>query len=266
MVHPESIRGLLIDLDGVLYVGERPIAGARAALEALRSRGIARRFVTNTTTRTAAEVVAKLRALGFAVDDAEVFSAVTATRTFLRAAGDGRPSVHLLVRDSVKSEFAEFPQDREHPDFVVVGDIGAAWSYELMNRAFRQLMHGAELVAMHRNRFFETEDGLRLDIGAFVAGLEAVTGKRARIIGKPSRDFFQLGLDALRLPAEQVAMVGDDIDSDVGGARDAGLGGLLVRTGKYREDDVRGSAVTPDAVLDSIADLPAWLDAGQAAE
>lgn len=259
MRDPEEIHGLLIDLDGVLYVGDRPIEGAREALDELAGRGIDRRFVTNTTTRTADEVVAKIRKLGFEVAPEEVFSAVTATRTFLRGVEGGPPSVHLLVRDSVKVEFEEFPQDRENPDFVVVGDIGAAWSYELMNRAFRQLMNGAELVAMHRNRFFETEDGLRLDIGAFVAGLEAVTGKQARIIGKPSPEFFRLGLDALGLPAGEVAMVGDDIDSDVGGARDAGLGGILVRTGKYREEYVASSEVEPDAVLDSIADLPGWL-------
>jgi len=253
----DGIEGLLIDLDGVLYVGDEAIAGARETLGELRGRGIDCRFVTNTTTRTAAEVVDKLERLGFEVAADEVFSAVTATREFLQA--KGRPKLHLIVRDSVRPEFEDFPQDDEQPDFVVVGDIGAAWSYPLMNAAFRQLMDGAELVAMHANRFFQTAEGLMLDIGAFVAGLEAVTGKQATVVGKPSCDFFQLGLDSLALAPERVAMVGDDIESDVGGGQRAGLRGVLVRTGKFREEQARESEVEPDAVIDSIADLPGLL-------
>jgi len=255
----DSIQGLLIDLDGVLYIGDEAVPGARETLETLRERGVARRFVTNTTTRTAAEVVEKLQNLGFDVEPEEVFSAVSATRIFLRNQGDGRPKVHLLVRETALPDFADFPRDDEAPDFVIVGDIGAAWSYALLNRAFRQLMNGAQLVAMHKNKFFEASNGLNLDIGAFVAGLEYVTGDEARIIGKPSREFFQLGLKSLGLPAEQVAMVGDDIDSDVGGGQAAGLTGVLVTTGKYRADYVAQSDVEPDAMIDSIADLPELL-------
>lgn len=263
MAKNREIRGLLIDLDGVLYVGDRAIEGAREALEALEERGIERRFVTNTTTRTGAEVVEKLERLGFEVAPDEVFSAVSATLQFLRGREreDGtKPKVHLLVRDSVRGEFSDFPEDDELPDYVVVGDIGAAWSYPLMNRAFRQLSEGAELVAMHKNKFFETEEGLSLDIGAFVAGLEYVTGTEAKIIGKPTPEFFELGLASLGLEADEVAMIGDDIDSDVGGGQAAGLAGILVKTGKYREEYAEASEVEPDAVIDSIADLPKWLD------
>jgi len=251
-----EIRGVLIDLDGVLYVGDTAIAGAREALEQLRARGIGCRFVTNTTTRTASEVGEKLARLGFDAAPSEVFSAVTATVDYLHAHDAVEKGVRLLVRDSVLSEFAAFPHDRDHPGFVVVGDIGAAWSYPLMNEAFRYLIDGAELIAMHRNKFFQAEDGLRLDIGAFVSGLEYVTGEKARIIGKPSPDFFRLGLDSLGLPAGQVAMVGDDIDSDVGGGQSAGLAGVLVKTGKYRPGHAAESPVEPDLVLDSFAALP----------
>ena len=257
-----NIRGLLIDLDGVLYVGGEAIPGAREALEALDDAGIARRFVTNTTTRTAAEVVEKLERLGFAVAAEEVFSPVTATRQLLEneSKKTGKlPGLHLVVRDSVKPEFADFPSENDRPDYVVVGDIGAAWSYPLLNRAFRHLMNGAELLAMHRNKFFQGADGLELDIGAFVAGLEFVTGHEARIIGKPSPDFFQLGVASLGLSPDEIAMIGDDIDSDVGGGQASGLAGILVRTGKYREAYVAESVVTPDAVLSSFADLPEWL-------
>ena len=257
---PSNIRGLLIDLDGVLYVGGDVIPGAKEALDALKRMGIQRRFVTNTTTRTAAAVVDKLGKLGFDVQADEVFSAVTATKQFLRSRGQGRPTIHAVVRDSVMPEFAEFPKDSESPEFVLIGDIGAAWSYPLMNTIFRQLEQGAELVAMHKNRFFQTDEGLSMDIGGFVDGLEFVSGKTAHIVGKPSPEFFQLGIDSMALPIDQVAMIGDDLESDVGGGQAAGLKGILVKTGKFRAAQLEQSSVKPDSILESIADLPAWLD------
>ena len=90
----------------------------------------------------------------------------------------------------------------------------------------------------------------------FVAGLEYVSGSKATIVGKPSTDFFDLALKSMDLPPGKVAMIGDDIDSDVGGGQNAGLLGILVKTGKYREDYVAESDVEPDAIIDSFADLP----------
>jgi HAD superfamily hydrolase (TIGR01458 family) len=251
-----NIRGLLIDLDGVLYVGEDVLPRARETLLRLRVSSIDLRFLTNTTTRTADSVMEKLRRMGLEVSDDEVFTPITATRNFLREQHGGKPSVHLVVRDSVLPEFSEFPREDTAPDFVVVGDIGAAWSYPLMTTIFRELHRGAELIAMHKNRFFQTEEGLSMDIGGFVAGLEFVTGHEARIIGKPSSRFFQLAMDSLGHPRENVAMIGDDIENDVGGGQAVGLNGILVKTGKYRDGCIEKAGVTPDAVLESIEELP----------
>ncbi len=248
-----KIRGLLIDLDGVLYVGETPVPGARDVLNRLVSEGISRRYLTNTTTLTASLVVQKLQRLGFEVGESEVFSPITATIQFLKNVGT--PTVNPVVRDSVVPAFSDFPRDYERPDYVVVGDIGAAWSYPLMNTIFAQLHAGAELIAMHRNKFFQGEEGLMVDIGAFVAGLEYVSGKEAQVIGKPSLSFFQLALDSLQLPAVQVAMIGDDVENDVGGGIAAGMKGVLVRTGKYREGCEENRERPPDCILDSISDL-----------
>lgn len=256
-LEPETIKGVLFDLDGVLYVGDRAIPGARETLQWLQARDIPFRFITNTSTRTAADVAEKLRTMGFDIDATQIFSAVSATREYL--AREGSPSLHLLIRDSAKAEFAQFPQQDAKPDYVVVGDIGAAWDYELLNQVFNELMDGAELIAMHMNKYWQTEQGLQMDIGAFVAGLEFVTGKQAVIIGKPSQDFFQLAVATLDLRPEQVLVVGDDIENDVGGAQAAGLKAALVKTGKYRDELARRSEVSPNTVLDSIADLPTLL-------
>lgn len=254
----EGIKGILFDLDGVLYVGEQPIEGAQVTLERLKRNDIPCRFITNTSTRTAHDVADKLRAMGFDIKDEEIFSAVSATRDYLRQ--HGAPSVHLLIRESARSEFADFPQGVAAPDYVVVGDIGAAWNYELLNQVFNELIGGAELIAMHKNKFWQTEHGLQMDIGAFVAGLEFVSGKEATIIGKPSADFFRLATDSLELSTSEVMVVGDDIENDVGGGQAVGLTGTLVRTGKYRADVVQSSGVSPDIVIDSIADVSDLFD------
>lgn len=250
---PADIKGLLIDLDGVLYVGETPVPGAREVLMQLSSEQIPRRFLTNTTTRTASAVTQKLHRLGFDVHEGEVFSPITATIQYLN--NIGTPSVNPIVRDSVLSAFNDFPKNPATPDYVVIGDIGAAWSYPLVNTIFTQLHAGAELIAMHKNKFFQTEEGLQVDIGAFVAGLEYVSGKKATVIGKPSRDFFKLALDSLGLEARDVAMVGDDIETDVIGGQDSDMYGVLVKTGKYRKGCEQNAKSSPDCIIQSFSDL-----------
>lgn len=253
-----NIRGFLIDLDGVLYVGETPVSGAQAVLKQLADKDVPRRYLTNTTTRTAASIIQKLQRLGFEVFEDEVFSPITATIQFLSALG--KPSINPVVRDSVLPAFSGFPRDDKQPDFVVIGDIGAAWSYPLVNTIFSQLHAGSKLIAMHKNKFFQGEEGLLVDIGAFVAGLEYVSGTKAQIIGKPSKDFFELALKSLQLPASSVVMIGDDIETDIGGAKDSGIKGILVKTGKYREGCEKNAQYSPDCVIDSFSDLFKCID------
>ncbi len=254
---PATIEALLFDLDGVLYVGSHRIPGAVETLEFCQEQNIPFRFITNTSTRTVAAIADKLNAMGIPIVEDWIFSAASATRDYLLQ--QGSPSVHLLVRDEVKLEFAEFEQNSPDPDFVVVGDIGAAWNYELLNRVFNELMNGAELIAMHRNKYWLTDAGLQMDIGAFVAGLEYVSGKRATIIGKPSSEFFSLAVNAVGAANSKTAIVGDDIENDIGGGNRAGLQTIMVKTGKYREDVFTAARAQPDYILDSIADLPALL-------
>lgn len=254
MTEFERIRGFLFDLDGVLYVGNQVIEGARETLDKIRRHGYRCRFITNTSVLSLASLQRKLHGLGFAIAAEEIFSAPQAVLSYLKSKGD--PVCHLLLAEDVKGDFAGFRQSNTKADCVVVGDIGESWSYAVLNRAFRLLFEGAELLAVHKNRFWETEEGLKMDLGGFVAALEYASGKDAKIIGKPALDFFRLALQDIGLAPEQVAIVGDDIDADVGGGQAAGLVGILVRTGKYRESYVRASSVRPDLVIDSIRELP----------
>lgn len=252
-----SIRGVLFDLDGVLYVGSQPIPGAVEAVARIKSSGRSCRFITNTSTQSLATLERKLAELGFSLMPGEIISAPQAALRYLRRTG-GR--CHLLLAEDVAADFADVPQaPLEEADFLVLGDIGSAWTYELLNRMFNAIMRGARLIAVHKNRFWQTELGLCMDIGGFVAALEYCTGTQALIIGKPSADFFGVALQDMGLPAEQVAVVGDDIESDIGGGQDAGLHGILVRTGKFRPSQAETSAVQPEWIIDSIGNLPELL-------
>ena len=118
----------------------------------------------------------------------------------------------------------------------------------------------ADFVALQKNRYWRTPDGLSLDAGPFVAALEYATGRDAVVVGKPAPGFFAAVLGELGTDPRATVMVGDDVESDVGGALRAGLAGVLVRTGKYRADAVAASGIRATATLDSIADVPRWLE------
>jgi HAD superfamily hydrolase (TIGR01450 family) len=155
----------------------------------------------------------------------------------------------------------------EPPSAVLVGDLGGHWTFALLQEAFAHLMDGAELIALSRDRYWLRGDGLTLDAGPFVVGLEYASGRTAIVTGKPSAAFFLAAVEGLRTRSEtrpdftsmEVAMVGDDVWTDVQGAQHAGLQGWLVRTGKYREDALRESGITPDRILASVAELSSLL-------
>jgi HAD superfamily hydrolase (TIGR01458 family) len=251
-------QALLLDLDGVLYVEDEPVDGARDAVAELRARGLALRFVTNTTSRPRRQILERLHRLGFEVAAEEL--STPAALAVAHCVDHDRRRAMLLVRDDVKEDFEALDEVDERVQAVVVGDLGDAFGYEVLNRAFGHVMDGAELIALQKNRYWLTPDGLALDVGPFVAALEYATRRDAFVVGKPSKDFFATILDGIPVEPAAAAMVGDDVESDVGGALDAGLAGILVRTGKYRDDALRDSGVEPTAVVDSIADVPALLD------
>ena len=236
-----------MDLDGTLYVGEEPVEGACEAIERLRSSGLSVRYVTNTTRKPRRAVREHLRSLGFGIEEGEVFTPARAAAGLI-----GDRSCFPLVDESLLEDLRDITFDEYRPDYVLVGDLGQGFTYDRLNAAFRCLMGGAELIALQKNRYWRTAEGLSLDAGPFVAALEYASGKNAAVVGKPEPSFFRLALEDMGLGPNEVAMVGDDAEADVAGAQAAGLIGIQVRTGKYRSE----TEGTPDLLLGSVADLP----------
>lgn len=252
-----EVRGILLDLDGTLYDSRGAIAGAAELPRQLRDAGLSYLFVTNTTRSPRSDVMRRLGRMGIEVEVEEVLTAPVAAAQWLRQRGARR--IYPLLPEVTFEDLADFEITRDEPDYVVVGDLGEEWDSTRLNAAFRGLMAGAELLAVQRNRYWRHEGELTLDAGPFVAALEYASGKTAQLVGKPSREFFATAVELLGLAPDQVAMIGDDLVADVIGAKDAGLTGVAVRTGKYRPEDEDRARQIADAVLDSVVDLPEWL-------
>ncbi|OPY39023.1 MAG: putative HAD-hydrolase [Methanoregula sp. PtaU1.Bin051] len=251
-----DVRGFLIDLDGVLYVGEKAIDGAREAIGLLKERGYRFRFVSNTTRKCRSTIAERLSRMGFSINETSIFTPPLAAIAKMNA--EGKHRCMLITTGDVHKDFEQWCEKdtgSDAIDYVVVGDAGEAMTYEKLNRAFRLINAGAELIALEKDRFWMAPDGLMLSAGPFVAALEFATGKSATIMGKPSRQFFDMALRDMGLPADQVAMIGDDIITDIAGARKAGMRAVLVRTGKYSKSALDGAAIKPTAVIDSIAKI-----------
>ncbi len=252
-----SVRAVLFDVEGTLAVAGKPVDGAARTIETLAERGIPWSFVTNTTSRPRRVLAAELSRMGLPAERDRIFTAPLAARAFLLERGWNR--AHLLVREAVLEDLSGVENDDDSPEAVVLGDLGEQTTFALLNRAFRLLLSGAAFVTLARNRYYKGADGLLLDQGPFAAALEYATGKEAILVGKPAPEFFARALAPLGVAPREALVVGDDIEADVGGAQRAGMRGALVRTGKFRAEDLTRSEISPDFVLDSVADLPKLL-------
>jgi HAD superfamily hydrolase (TIGR01458 family) len=251
------VDALLLDIDGVLVTSWRALPGAVKAVEALRRQGTPFMMITNTTTHTRAGLAATLREAGFDLEAQDIVTAVSATAAYLQANHDGAPVFVLSDGDPRADLTGVRLVDVDEADVVVLGGGYDGFDYDTINRVFRRLNDGAAFVAMHRNLYWRTDEGLQLDGGAFVTALEAASGVAPVVCGKPAAAYFESALELLHVAPERAAMVGDDVVNDVAGAQGAGLTGVLVRTGKFRPgDEERGS---PDLVVDSIGDVPVAL-------
>jgi HAD superfamily hydrolase (TIGR01458 family) len=252
------IRGVLLDIDGVLHISMQPIAGAAETIAWLAQKGYRTCFVTNTTILSRATLAQRLQHIGLPIAEQQIITAPAATAHYIRQHYPGK-RCWVLTKGDTAVDFAGIELVDDHADVVVIGGAEELLTYEAMNHAFRMLMDGADLLAMHTNLYWRTNQGLQLDSGPFVHALELATGEQAIVLGKPNRAFFEQALSSIEVAASEAVMVGDDIENDVRAAQQAGIRGVLVCTGKYRAGTALPQTAHPDAILPSIADLPTYL-------
>ncbi|XP_077202845.1 haloacid dehalogenase-like hydrolase domain-containing protein 2 [Paroedura picta] len=246
MATRRALRAVLVDLSGTLHVEDSAVLGAQEALKRLRSAPVAVRFVTNTTKECKQDLLERLKKLDFDIREDEIFTSLTAARNLLE---EKRVRPLLLVEDSALRDFSGL--DTHDPNAVVIGLAPDQFNYEMMNQAFRLILDGAPLIAVHKARYYKRKDGLALGPGPFVTGLEYATDTRANVVGKPERTFFLEALRGTDCAPEEAVMIGDDCRDDVGGAQNAGMLGILVKTGKYRKGDEGKINPSPYLVCES---------------
>ncbi|OZC78138.1 TIGR01458 family HAD-type hydrolase [Rhodococcus sp. 06-462-5] len=258
-----SIGGVLFDIDGVLVTSWQAVPGAADTLKYLDSKDIARAFLTNTTSKTREQIATALREVGLDVHSDEIVTAASLTADHLR---ENYPDARVVMinngeiaGDMPGIEFVD--ETSEDPDVVVVGGAGPEFTHERLSRVYDWLCRGIPVVAMHRSLMWSTGAGLRIDTGMYLAGMEQASGHTAKAIGKPAPLGFRTASERMGVDPDDVVMVGDDLDNDVLAAQVVGMTGVLVRTGKFRQDvlDRRITdefAMEPDHVIDSVADLP----------
>jgi len=276
-----GVRALLLDLDGVIVLAEKPVEGSAAAIGALAAKRIPFRIVTNTSLVSRATLSRWGASMGAPIPADRFQSALSVSAAYTARHFAGQP-LYVLASDDALSEFAgqrllshEAAGRRDaRAAAVIVGDSPESATWDNLNRAFRLIRDGAELIGMHKNRWWLTPDGPTIDSGAFVAGLEFATGARARIVGKPAPEFFreaaiQLAADVKArgepaLRRRDILMVGDDLETDIRAAQRSGLRGAFVLTGKHTRADLDAARkrrrAAPDLVAESLAEVVAALD------
>jgi len=254
------MSAILFDLDGVLYEGNHAIAGAAEVINWFDAHSIPHLFLTNTSSKPRSDLVDKLASFKIETSVDQFLTPPVATAQWLKKNSGG--AVALFIPESTKSEFMDFEistSTTEKVSAVVIGDLGEGWDFNTLNRAFRLLVENPEaiLLALGMTRYWRAENGLQLDAGAYVSALSYATGRVPVVLGKPARTFYQAALDYLQADSRKTVMIGDDIKGDIEAAQQAGIRTVLVRTGKFTPSDLN-LGVTPDVVIDSIADLPEW--------
>jgi HAD superfamily hydrolase (TIGR01458 family) len=251
---------VLLDIDGVLTVSWQALDGAADTLRWLEDRGFEVRLLTNTSSVTRAQIADRLAAADMPVDPSHIVTSVSAAARYLTETYPGVGCLVLNEGDLSEDLQGVTQVGAAEAGVVLLGGAGPSIGYRELNQAFTLALSGVPLVALHRNTRFETAEGLALDMGAFLIGLETASHTTATVVGKPAEAFFRAALDDLATEAVRAVMVGDDIESDVLGAQALGITGVLVRTGKFRPGDLEEHAVRPDHVIDHVGLLPALLE------
>ncbi|WP_051940466.1 HAD-IIA family hydrolase [Stenoxybacter acetivorans] len=258
MENSSYYKGVILDIDGTLLLHGKALPGAGEATAALRRAGYQLRFVSNTTSRSEAQLAQVLLLQGIDASEAEIQTSVSACLCFLQSHFSDKKGF-IAVPEALQTRFSQLEQCGEQPDYVVLGDLDEGFNYAILNRIFNFIRNGAQLIVFHKNNWYFRDGKTWLDSGAFTRALELAGNTQAVVVGKPSPVMFQSAIQCMGLPKDQVLVVGDDVTTDVDGARNAGLPFLLVGSGKFKPADLTTHNIPQNHFISTIIGLPEWL-------
>ena len=243
--------GFLFDLNGVFYEDENIISGANETIDWLKKNSIPYKFISNNSTLSRKLFVEKLKKIGLKINISEVITSNYAGVLTIKKMG--LKNSKLIMTEEAKLDYKKFQLQNKKIDAIVIGDIGEKWSFSLMNELMNDVISGAEIIALHKGKYYQSQGKLKIDCGAFVAGLEYSTSKKAISIGKPKKSFFDLA--AFDLGTNKICLVGDDLHNEIEGGLKMGYKTVLVKTGKFRQNIFDKSKIKPGFCIPSIKEL-----------
>jgi 4-nitrophenyl phosphatase len=249
------IKGVILDMDGVLWHGEEPLEGIQAFFSALKDLGIRYVLATNNPSKHPHGFAEKARGFGIKIEDEDVITSVVATVHYLKEHIPGGSRVHVIGEEALKEQVAGAGYQIVDEDVVaVIAALERGLTYETIKRGALLIRAGAIFIGTNGDHSYPTEEGIVPGSGMMVTALAASADQEPIIMGKPERPIFDLALEKLGVPADQVASVGDRLDSDILGGQRAGLHTILLFTGITTPEMLRGSPIQPTWTY---ADLPA---------
>ena len=249
-----KINGLLIDLEGVLYSDNKLIPGSIEIVKELKKQGLKLRFLTNTTTSPRKIILEKLLNYGFDIEEKEIFTPIIATKNYLR--DNAVKKISLVTNIEIIEEFKEYEITQKDPEAIIMGDIYKNFNWEILDKIFKLVyINNAALIALHQNKYCMRDGQVSLDLGPFVRAVEYASNKKSILMGKPEKNFFDLAIQDMGISKDAVLMIGDDIISDIKGAKDFDIKAIQVKTGKFQKEDCSDKFTQPDLRIDSIINL-----------
>jgi len=252
----QSIKSLIIDLDGVLYRGDEAIEGAGEFIALLQREAVPFLLLTNNSTRTPGQYVAKLAQMGIAVEEGDILTSAQATALYLGRIAAPRARVYVIGEEGLWVALQEkgYTLADRGADFVVVG-MDRQLTYEKLKMATLLIRGGAKFIGSNPDKTFPSEEGIIPGNGAILAALEAATGVAPLVVGKPEPAIFDLALARMGVDKEGAAVIGDRLDTDVLGGQRAGLITILVLSGAASRQELENSLVKPDLVFEGVRQL-----------
>lgn len=251
------IDTIMFDLNGTLYERGVALEGVNHTIKKLREKDYNLSFITNTDGRSIHDVYQRVIKKGLDVKEEEIYTPVSAVKAFIKQ--NSKKSFYPLVSDDVLKSLEGVNREDGNPDYVVIGDFCDKVSYEEINKAFRMIKNGAQIIALSKTLWYIDVDGYSINTGAFVKMFEIACDREAILMGKPSEDFFHMGLKRTNSKPENTLIVGDDIKTDILGAKKINATAVLVKTGVYQEESLNSSEIKPDFIIENINELPSLL-------
>ncbi len=249
----KNIDTIIFDLNGTLYERGIAIENVNNTLQTLKEKGYNLTFITNTDGRSIADVYNSVIKKGIEIRKEELYTPVTAVKEFINE--NRNKTFYPLVHDDVLVDLEGTSRDEHHPDYVIIGDFCDKVSHEEINKVFRMIKNGAEIIALSKTLWYIDVDGYTINTGAFVKMFEIACNKEAILMGKPSEKFFHMGLKRTNSSPERTVVVGDDITTDILGAKQINTTGILVKTGVYSEVQLEKAQSKPDYIIENVNEL-----------